>query len=76
MMVLQPPLSGFPNGAAVGMDITADFAPLFIGMWLILGLCVVGLAVAITIHDTRWGPREAKKTQASPAPVPDLPHAA
>ncbi|MCS6925644.1 MAG: hypothetical protein NZ578_07060 [Candidatus Binatia bacterium] len=76
MMFHAPPLSGFPNGAPSGMDMTADFAPLFIGMWLIVGLCVLGLAVATAIHDTWWLQRQAKKTAERPAPPPDLPEAA
>ncbi len=69
-------LSGFPNGASAGIDMTADFAPLFIGMWLLLGLCVLGLVVITAIHDTWWVKRKAEKATVRPASSPDLPKAA
>lgn len=73
MFMQLPPLSGFPNGTPYGLDMTADFAPLFIGMWVVVGLCVLGLALATAVHDTR----EAKhKTEQVTAPKPPLPKAA
>ena len=73
-MVFQPPLlSVIPSGV---LDMTADFAPLFLGMVVGLGLCVLGLAFAIGVHDTRWTQRTAKKTADRPAPWPDWPTAA
>jgi hypothetical protein len=64
------PLSGFPNGASSGLDMTADFAPLLIGMWVLLCLSVLGLAVATGIHDSWWVKRKAKKAATKPAPLP------
>jgi hypothetical protein len=61
MLVEALSLSGFPNGATTGLDMTADFAPLFFGLWIILGLCVLGLAVATAVHDTRETKRNAKQ---------------
>ncbi len=73
MLLQLPPLSGFPNGAPYGLDMTADFAPLFIGMWVVLGLCVLGLALATAVHDTREAKRNAGQVT---APKPPLPKAA
>ena len=42
MLVEALPLFGFPNGATTGLDMTADFAPLFFGLWVVLGLCSSG----------------------------------
>ncbi len=73
-MVLQPLLlSAVPSGV---LDVTADFAPLFVGLVVVLGLGVLALAFAIGVHDTRWTQRKAKKITASQAPAPDLPEAA
>ena len=66
-------LSAVPTGV---VDMTADFAPLFVG--LVVGVCVgvLAFAFAIGMHDTRrsWeaagGPREC------PARVSDLVDAA
>ncbi len=60
-------LSAVPSGV---LDMTADFAPLFIGMVVGLGLCVLGLAFTIGVHDTRKAQHEAEKAAASPAPLP------
>jgi len=73
-MVLQPLLlSAVPSGV---LDMTADFAPLLVGMWVALGLSVLGLAVATALHDTWWTQRKAKKITALQALWPDLPKAA
>ena len=72
-MLSQPLLAAVPNGV---LDMTADFAPLFVGMVVVLGLCVLGLAFAIGVHDTRWTQRTAKQTAERPAPLPDWPEAA
>ena len=73
-MVLQPPLlAAVPSGV---LDMTADFAPLFVGLVVVLGICVLGLAFAIGMHDTWWAPRKAKKTAERPAPLPDWSDAA
>ena len=68
MLVEALPLFGFPNGATTGLDMTADFAPLFFGLWVVLGLCVLGLAVATAIHDTRGIRRNAKQMTEPPPP--------
>lgn len=36
------PFSGVPSGA--GLELTAEFAPLFLGIVLLLSLCALGLA--------------------------------
>jgi hypothetical protein len=58
-MVLQPLLlSAVPSGV---LNMTADFAPLLVSMWIVLGLSVLGLAVALALHDTREAKRTAKQ---------------
>ncbi len=74
-MVTQP-LFGFPSAIAPGLDMTADFAPLFVGLVVVLGLCVLALAFAIGVHDTWWEKREGKKAPDQPAPAPHVPEAA
>ncbi|HEV8714341.1 MAG TPA: hypothetical protein VGX03_16130 [Candidatus Binatia bacterium] len=68
-MLLQPPLlSVVPSGV---LDMTADFAPLFVGLVVGLGLCVLGLVFAIGIHDTWWAPRKVKTTAERSAHWPE-----
>jgi hypothetical protein len=58
-MVLQPLLlSAVPSGV---LNMTADFAPLLVSMWVVLGLSVLGLAVALALQDTREAKRTAKQ---------------
>ncbi len=73
-MVLQPLLlSAVPSGV---LDMTAGFAPLFVGLVVVLGLCVLGLVAAIGVHDSWWEKRKAKKVTAPQTPWSDLPKAA
>jgi hypothetical protein len=76
--MLFPALSlfGLPAGPSPVLDLTADFAPLLVGLWVLLGLCVLGLGVALATHDTWPESRQDKKTQDRPASAPDLPDAA
>jgi hypothetical protein len=76
--MLMPALSLFgpPEGPSAVLDLTADFAPLLLGMVFALGLCILGLAVATALHDTWWANRQDKKTKDRPVPLPDLPDAA
>ncbi|HJY82534.1 MAG TPA: hypothetical protein VKK81_15815 [Candidatus Binatia bacterium] len=53
--------SGFFHSVFAGTDMTADLASLFIGLRMVLGLGVLGLAVATAIHDTRGVHRQAQK---------------
>jgi hypothetical protein len=58
----------FHGGIATGgIDMTADFAPLFVVMWVLLSLCVLALAVAIGTHDTREA--RQKTAQVTPEPI-------
>ena len=61
------PFSGVPN---VVLDMTADFAPLLVGTWIILGLCVLAFAFAIGIHDTREARRKVKDTAVDATALP------
>jgi hypothetical protein len=61
--MLFPALSlfGLPAGPSAVLDLTADFAPLLVGLWVLLGLCVLGLGVALATHDTWQERRQDKK---------------
>ncbi len=73
-MVLQPLLlSVVPSGV---LDMTADFTPLLVGIVVVLGVCVLGLAFTIGVHDTRWTQRITTKVTAPQALWSDLPKAA
>jgi len=73
-MVVHPPLlSAVPSGV---VDMTTDFAPLFVGMVVGLGFCVLGLVVAIGIHDTWWDKGKETKAPDQPVPTPHVPKAA
>ena len=73
MFVLPPTLSAVPIGA---VDLTYDFAPLFLG--LVIGVCVsvLALAIGIGVHDTRLRSRQQKPPTERPASAPELPDAA
>jgi hypothetical protein len=74
MMFMPPPvLSAVPTGA---MDMTYDFAPLFLGLVVGLCLCVLAFAFAMGVHDTQWPRREVRNTIEGSAPAPDMPDAA
>jgi len=60
-------LSAIPTGT---LDMTADFAPLLLGMVVGLGLCILGLAFAIGVHDTWWTQRKTKNKPDGFAPLP------
>jgi hypothetical protein len=62
--------SGVP--AAV-LDMTTDFTPLFIGMVLLMSFCVLALAFAIGVHDTREAQRH---TEQDITPHREMPKAA
>jgi hypothetical protein len=58
-MVWQTPLlAAMPQGV---LDMTADFAPLFVGLVVAMGLCIVALAFTLGVHDTREATRTAKQ---------------
>ena len=61
-----PAFSGVPTGTSAVLDLTADLAPLLVGLWVLLGLCVLGLTVVTAIHDTWWEPRKARKAADRP----------
>lgn len=60
-------LSGVPN---MMLDMTADFAPLFVGLVVLLGFSVLGIAFAIGIHDTREAQQQTKLTQHDSVTLP------
>lgn len=59
--------SGVP--AAV-LDMTTDFTPLFVGMVLLLSFCVLALAFAIGVHDTREVQQKTAHEVTSPQEFP------
>ena len=58
---------GIPTG---GIDMTADFAPLLVGIWVLFSLCVLALAIAIGTHDTREAARKTEKAPVEPTFLP------
>lgn len=74
-MFVQPPaLSAVSTGI---MDLTYDFAPLFLGLVVGLCLCVLALAFAIGVHDTQELSRQqSQQLPECPAPASDLSDAA
>jgi len=65
--MLFPALSlfGLPAGPSAVLDLTADFAPLLVGLWVLLGLCVPGLGVALATHDTWQESRQVANVDAA-----------
>ena len=58
----------FHGGIATGgINMTADFAPLLVGLWVLFSLCVLALAVAIGMHDTREA--QQKTARVTPEPI-------
>ena len=43
-------------------------APLFVGLVVVLGLCVLGLAFTIGVHDVRQAKRNAQPVVTEPQP--------
>jgi hypothetical protein len=73
-MFVQPPsFSAVPTGV---VDLTYDFAPLFLGLIVGLCLCVLALAFVIGAHAAWQLSRQSKQPPERPASVPDLPDAA
>jgi hypothetical protein len=70
MVLPLPLLAAVPSGV---LDMTADFMPLLVGLWVVMGLCVLGLTLTIAIHDTREANRTAKQVT---EPEHSLPRAA
>jgi len=76
MMFPFPSVSGVPSGPAAVLELTADFAPVLSGMVLLIGLGVIGLAIAAALHDTWLEPRKALRARSRATPAPDVPRAA
>jgi hypothetical protein len=53
------------------LDMTTDFAPLFVGLVVALGVSVLGIVCAIGFHDTYEAPRKTEKITALPASLPN-----
>ena len=73
-MFVQPPsFSAVPTGV---VDLTYDFAPLFLA--LVIGFClgVLVLAFVIGVHDSGGLSRWRKQPTEPPVSVPKLPSAA
>jgi hypothetical protein len=64
--------SGFLHSVFAGTDMTADLASLFIGLRVVLGLGVLGLAVATAIHDTREVRCTARRKSSRPPSISAL----
>lgn len=74
-MMLQQSLllAALPRGV---LDMTTDFTPLFMGMVIRLFLCVLALAFAIGVHDSRGTQRPVTQPNNRPKPVPEFSDAA
>jgi len=69
-MFAQSFFSALPSGV---LDMTTDFAPLFVGLIVTLGICVLGLVATIGLHDMR---RTEKKVTRPSVPAFQFPKAA
>jgi hypothetical protein len=76
MMLSLPAVAGVPSGTSAVLDLTADIAPMLSVMVIVLGLCVIGLAVVTALHDMWWEPRRVLRAKEPTTPAPDLPRAA
>ena len=73
-MFVQPPtFSAVPTGM---VDLTYDFAPLFLGLVIGLCLCVLALAFVIGAHDSGMLSRQGKQPTACPVSSSELPNVA
>lgn len=52
------------------LDMTTDFAPLFVGLVVVLSLSVLGIVGAIGFYDTRKAQHKVEKAATTPAPFP------
>ena len=57
------------------LHMTTDFAPLFVGLVVVVCLGVVACAVALGIYDSCWAPPKDQRSDAPPT-VSDLSEAA
>ena len=73
--MLQQPLLLAALPSAV-LDMTTDFAPLFMGMVIGLCLCVLALAFAMGTYDSRRTPQSATHPDGRSASEPALSDAA
>ena len=55
------------------LNLTTDFTPLFVGIVVLLGLSVLGIAFAIGVHDAR---EENQRMHSEGEALPPLPKAA
>lgn len=61
----------FSSGiSATVLDMTADFTPVFVGIVLLMGFCVLAFAFAIGVHDTREAARTFSPTEAKSETLP------
>lgn len=52
------------------LDMTADFAPLFVGMVVVLGLGVLSLVASIATYDTRAARQQMEQETDVATPLP------
>ena len=67
------PLLSSSGAPSYVLNMTADFTPLFVGLVVLLGLSMLGIAFAIGVHDIR---EEHQQMHAEGERLPTLPKAA
>lgn len=72
-MFVPPLLSVVPSDV---LDMTTNLALLFVGMAMVLGLCVLGLVIATLVQDPWWKKRTKKKAPYPLAPAFQFPKVA
>lgn len=70
MIAQSPLLFGLPTTV---LDMTSDFTPLFVGLVVGLGFCVLAFAIALGAYDNWWSQRRAQETVKYPQSLPNLP---
>lgn len=66
-------LAALPRGV---LDMTTDFAPLFMGMVIGVFLCVLALAFALSVYDSRRTQLPVTQPNNRPKPVAEFSDAA
>jgi hypothetical protein len=69
-------LAGVPSGTSALLDMTAEFAPLLIGLYGLLVMCIGGLVLSSLSPLTERTAQPMDTRASRPAPAPDMSEAA